>query len=309
MARLHCKTTLRMKKVINIFFAGLLSGLLFSCNDSNSRKVTSVEKVKIENNGVSIDYEDSKIGDTTLLFVHGWGINKTYWANQFDFFSKKYRVVTVDLAGFGKSGKNRKNWTVEEFAKDVSAILTGLDLKNVILVGHSMSGSIIVETAINNPARVIGIIGVDNFKNLGVVETPQSKEEAVNFYKAVRANYKEIVSEYVNQALFSPSTDSLIRKRVLNDILNSDSVIAVDCLEQGDKYQIDEKLKSLKRKLYLINSDFAPTDTLVFKKNNIDYNLFDIGATGHYPMLEKPDDFNSLLEKAIKEIGNKLDKK
>ena len=177
--------------------------------------------------------------------------------------------------------------------------MTKLDLKNVILVGHSMSGAIAVETALTNPIRIIGVVGVDNFKNFGVVETPQSKEETANIYKAARANYKETVSEYVNQALFSPSTDSLTRKKVLNDIVNADSIIAVNTLEQADKYPTDEKLKLLKKTLFLINSNFTPTDTSAFQKNKIDYILLNIGSTGHYPMLEKPMDFNLLLEQAI----------
>ena len=41
--------------------------------------------------------------DTTLLFVHGWCINKEYWKEQSAYFCDNYKVVTLDLPGFGQS--------------------------------------------------------------------------------------------------------------------------------------------------------------------------------------------------------------
>lgn len=288
---------------ISKFFIGVLFVLQYSCiNLDTNSKTTSLENVKVENQGVNIDYADSKVGDTTLLFIHGWNIDKSYWANQTDFFSKKYKVVALDLPGFGKSGKNRKSWTVEEYGKDITAILTKLDLKNVILIGHSMSGAIVVEAALKNPTRVIGVVGVDNYTNFGAEVSPELEKDVSEAYKALRTNYKKIALQYANQSLFSPSTDSTVRKRVIRDFMNADSVIAVEILEQNDKYPTDEKLKLLGKTIYLINSNYHLTDTLGFKKYNVPYNLLYVGPTGHYPMIENPNEFNKQLEQAIREI-------
>lgn len=252
----------------------------------------------IRNNGVVINYNDSKIGDTVLFFIHGWGINQSYWAKQASFFSNHYRVITIDLPGFGKSGKNRTSWTVEEYAKDVNTVIRALNLKNVVLIGHSMSGSIIVESAITYPKLIIGLVGVDNLKNIGLILTPQMEKEWAEAYADIRRHFKANVLEE-RKHLFSPSTDSAIQQRVLKDILSSDSVIAANCLEDLDKYPFLEKLKLLHKPLYLINSDYHPTDTLAFEKNQIEYHLLNMGPTGHYPMLESPDRFNQLLKLAI----------
>lgn len=284
----------------------LLSLLLFSCNNAKKNKNKEViENSIIENQGVAIAYDDSKTGDTGLVFIHGFGINKTYWKNQTAFFEKKYRVIAIDLPGFGLSGKNRNSWAVEDFSKDVTAVLTQLDLKNVILIGHSMSGAIALETALNNPTKIIGIIGIDNFKNFGKNLTPKEKEESDNIYKVARANFKKVITEYANQGFFATSTDTIIRKRVMNDVTKTNSEIGVTTMEEGDKYPIDQKLKLFKRTLYLINSDLTPTDTLAFEKNNIEYKLLNIGTTGHYPMIEKPNEFNLLLQQTFSKILNK----
>jgi len=54
---------------------------------------------------VPIAYESSGEGETTLVFVHGWSCDRTYWKAQQAEFSRDFRVVLVDLAGHGESGR------------------------------------------------------------------------------------------------------------------------------------------------------------------------------------------------------------
>jgi hypothetical protein len=74
-----------------------LCALLFACNNPQRehKNNNAVVHAHIENNGVPISYTDSDIRDTTLLFVHGWCINKGYWADQVAHFDEKYRVVAL----------------------------------------------------------------------------------------------------------------------------------------------------------------------------------------------------------------------
>src|SRR5260221_8419282 len=148
-----------MRKLIYLLSLGSVIALPFSCNNRNTASNSaSSNKTTIDDQGVKISYTDTGKGDTTLVFVHGWCINKTYWSDQVDFFSDKYRVVTVDLPGFGQSGKNRTAWNTETFGSDIDSVLSQLNLKNVILVGHSMAGDIVLQAAINAPDRVIGLV-------------------------------------------------------------------------------------------------------------------------------------------------------
>jgi len=293
-----------MKHYLPVALMILLPVVLLSCHQTAQQKkeASDSETVKISNGGVNINYDDTRKGDTTLLFVHGWCINKDYWKDQLDFFRSKYRVVAVDLPGFGASGKNREQWSVEAYGEDLSVVMQQLDLKNVILVGHSMSGNIVVEAALHNKDRVIGIVGVDNFKNAGWDPT-QPDTAAANFYKGARRNYKAVVLPYASQYLFSSATDSLVKARVMNDIASADTVIAIDCLERGDSYPGTDKLASLKKKIYLINSDYTPTDTAALTKRGIAYVLLPIHGTGHYPMNENPSGFNKLLQEAVGKIA------
>jgi pimeloyl-ACP methyl ester carboxylesterase len=289
----------------SLFFAGwaLLAFLQIACNQSGSHTATTaaVEKIRISNDGVNIDYADSGQGDTSLLFVHGWCINKNYWENQSAFFSPHYRVVAIDLPGYGNSGKNRKNWTVEAYGKDLSAVISQLDLQHVVLIGHSMAGQIIVEAARQNKDRVIGLVGVDNFKYAGPATSP-SDTTGDAFYNAAKQDYKAAVLPSASAELFLPSTDSLIKKRVLDDILSAGPEIAIESLKHCDRYPGNTNLAALKKKIYLINSDATPTDTAGLKKRGVLFTVLPIHASGHYPMIEKPAEFNAQLAQALELI-------
>src|ERR1700694_415517 len=81
-------------------------------------------------------------GDTALVFLHGWCGDREYWKHQVRPFADDYRVVTLDQAGHGESGKDRKAWSAAGLAGDVEAVAKSLGLKRVILVGHSMGGPV-----------------------------------------------------------------------------------------------------------------------------------------------------------------------
>ena len=111
-----------------------LSQMLFAATAififKSCRYPDECEKNRIIQRGdVNIAYNRCVSGDTTLFFIHGWGINKEYWKKQEDFFCKNYSVVAIDLPGFGTSGKNRSEYNFEEYADDVKTVIDELKLK------------------------------------------------------------------------------------------------------------------------------------------------------------------------------------
>ncbi|HEY4194691.1 MAG TPA: alpha/beta hydrolase [Mucilaginibacter sp.] len=274
---------------------------LFSCNNSQNSSAAAQGPVKISDQGVTIAYSDTGKGDTTLLFVHGWGINGSYWSNQVGFFSKRYRVITIDLPGFGESGKNRTVWNTDAYGKDMDSVITQLNLKNVVVVGHSMAGHIILQAAINEPGKVIGMVGVDNFKDVGHVETPEDKKGYAVAMNELKHHFKQFATQWFNQQLFYKTTADTIKKRILNDVTKADSVIAVAAIDD-DGFDEAKKLVASKKKLYLINSDYTPTDTTGLKKNHIPFQVYYIHATGHFPMVEKPKKFNEALTTVLAKL-------
>ncbi|MCB0568969.1 MAG: alpha/beta hydrolase [Phaeodactylibacter sp.] len=287
----------------------LIAGLAFSCQpgvqEQQAPPQGKLGAPLIENDGVKIDYRYCGQGDTTLLFVHGWCINKEYWEPQLDEFCTKYRVVAVDLPGFGHSDDNRDDWRVEKFGEDITRVIDVLGLPHVILIGHSMGGDVVLEAAIQRPEKVIGLIGVDNFKDVRAAYTPEEEQGFEEVVAELKADFPGTAAAYAETALFHPSTDSLVKQRVIDDFRNARHAPATAAIENLVHYgkRETELLQQLGVKLYLINSDATPTDEHALTRYcRAGHEVLPIHATGHYPMIEKPEAFNGLLQTAIHKI-------
>lgn len=259
----------------------------------------------ITSDGVKIAYEKCGQGDTAILLVHGWCINKEYWESQRKFFCPRYTVVTIDLPGFGKSGTNRTDWSFDAYTEDIKNVIRQLGLKKVILVGHSMSGDIVLNMDNKYPSLLAGIVGIDNLHEPGSVYTDQRNKENDAFFRMLSATFDSTVKLFMAPYFFQPSTDSSIVNRVMNDIYSANASIATSVLRAQTLISQKEKplMQGLSHKLYLINSDVTPvrTDSLLkYCRKGFQAEL--VPASGHYPMLEKPELFNAALQKVIGEI-------
>src|SRR5207253_2374491 len=137
----------------------LISGLLFvqaACGDVGDAKPT--QRTIRADDGLSIVCEVRGKGDTALVFLHGWCGDRAYWKNQVGVFAADYRVVAIDQAGHGESGKDRQAWTADGLAGDVEAVVKALGLKRVILVGHSMGGLVALLAAKRMPGTFVAVI-------------------------------------------------------------------------------------------------------------------------------------------------------
>src|SRR5260370_7500932 len=86
--------------------------------------------------GVRIAYEVRGKGSLALVFVHGWSCNRGVWAGQMEPFSSQFKVVAVDLARHGDSGRNRQTWTIKSSADDLAALLKQLNPKTLLSPHH-----------------------------------------------------------------------------------------------------------------------------------------------------------------------------
>ena len=111
------------------------------------------DNVVVSSDGVKISFDVQGEGEPALVFVHGWSNNRSMWDAQVAHFSEKYKVITVDLPGFGESGNNRQIWTMSLFGQDVAAVVNKLGLKQVVLVGFSMGAPVVIEARVPHRLR------------------------------------------------------------------------------------------------------------------------------------------------------------
>jgi pimeloyl-ACP methyl ester carboxylesterase len=252
--------------------------------------------------GELISYNVFGSGNVTLVFVHGWSCDSRYWREQIPHFAKKYQVVTVDLAGHGHSEQTRKVYSLESFGQDVNAVVRQLDAKKVILIGHSMSGSIIAEAAKLMPDRVIGLIGVDTLNN---VEDTMSKEDITRTVNGFKKDFKSEVNTFVGQML-TKDIDPELKKWIIDDMSSEPSYVAISAFNEYMEYANNKTManifKEIKVPLRCVNSDFWPTNPEINRRYMLSFDVSIMKGTGHFLMLERPGEFNKLLDYNIKEI-------
>src|SRR5262245_8272256 len=116
--------------------------LLVSGADGGEQDAKPAKTTIRAKDGLSIVCETRRKGDTTLIFLDGWSGARAYGRKQVEAFAPDYRTVALDQAGHGESGKDRKVWNVSSLAGDVEAVVKELVLKRLVLIGHSMGGSV-----------------------------------------------------------------------------------------------------------------------------------------------------------------------
>lgn len=240
----------------------------------------------------------------TLVFVHGWCIDKSYWEAQVQHFSGKYPLVYLDLPGLKEApAYAHQTYSIEAYAQLLDAFIKRLELSNVLLIGHSFASDIVLETALLND-QVRAIVGVDAFKELKQSAGEETQSEIDAFFKMLETDFSSVVSAYADQALFAEQTNTAIKERVRESFVNCSSANAIASLKSTYSYFFREgdQLKKLQQKLFLINSDYTPTDQQAFKNLGISAQFFTIEGAGHYPMIERPRQFNEHLEKIIREL-------
>ena len=93
-------------------------------------------------------------GDTTLLLLHGYGESLTTWRATFDAFAIGYRVLAIDLPGFGGSAKPDVPYSLQAMTERLSRFIDRWTTGPLVLVGHSMGGELAASLALARPDRV-----------------------------------------------------------------------------------------------------------------------------------------------------------
>jgi pimeloyl-ACP methyl ester carboxylesterase len=251
--------------------------------------------VATSRDGIPLAFEVHGAGPPTLVFVHGWSCDRSYWRGQLRPLAARYQTVALDLAGHGESGVGRRAWTMPAFGEDVVAVAERLRLGELVLIGHSMGGDVIVEAARRLPGRAAGLVWVDTYSTLGA---PPTRDEIEEFVAPFREDFATATRALVRR-LFTPDADAELVAWVAADMSAAPPEIALDALQHavGNERGILAGLRELRAPVVAINPDARPTDSQALRRHGVETVL--MSGVGHFLMLEDPGRFNRLLGEVI----------
>lgn len=275
-------------------------------NHSLGQQTMMEKTINLKQRHAQVHYYEQGTGEKTVLLIHGWCINAGYWQAQLAFLaSKGYRAISLDLPGFGKSTAQRSQWSIESYAQDLDAFIKALQLQNVVLVAHSMAGDIMLQLASKANTAIKGLVGIDNFKFVEVEFTPEQYQEMSKYMNLFETDFKNASQTYAEYALFHPKTSQEVKNQVKQDFSQSNPTVALSAFKNMIQFAsgVNAKLETLSRKLYLINNSTLPTNEQGLRNRcKQGFEVSYISDSGHYPMIEKPVEFNQLLEKVLDNI-------
>jgi pimeloyl-ACP methyl ester carboxylesterase len=122
-----------------------------------------------------LSYVDLGSGDRTVLLVHGLGGNLTAWLENLPALAARYRVIAVDLPGFGHSPPAGDGISIPGYARTLERFCDALGVNSAVLAGSSLGGWVAAELTLRTPALVEALVLVDA---AGIVPTLRERWKA-----------------------------------------------------------------------------------------------------------------------------------
>jgi pimeloyl-ACP methyl ester carboxylesterase len=244
----------------------------------------------VNTNGEEIHFSNTGEGDVALVFIHGFANYQGIWEGQIAHFSDRYQVIALDLPGFGLSSHNRTEWTMENFGKDVAGVVHALKLKKVVLIGFSMGAPVAVEAAHLLKDEVIGLILVDQVKDLKFHFSDEYVAGIKGFMNDLLANPTE--EKLVQGGFFKHNTAESFQKVLNMSEANPSQVGWDDTLSNIIKWANE-------RDEIAFGNLYPPTNADQLHEIISNLNIDIVEDSGHCIFWDSPEEFNALIEKNV----------
>ena len=265
--------------------------------------------MKIETvNGVRLAFVDRGSG-TPVLLVHGFPLDHSMWNAQIDALARDYRVIAVDLRGFGHSQAGDEKVTMEQYADDAAGLLDALSIKDqVVFAGLSMGGYVAWQFWRKYPSRVKGLILCDT---RAVADTPEMAAGRLEMADRVLAEGPEPLVEMMMPKLFGqPTVQS--RPEVIESLrgvmLTGDRrAIAAAARGMAERPDVTAMLGEIDCPSLVIVGELDAISTVDEMRSIAEAlpqaRYVEIADSGHMTSIEKPAEVNAAMLDFLGEIG------
>ena len=250
--------------------------------------------MRIKTNDIELYYEQHGKGEP-IIFSYGWLDDYSVWNYQIEPFAKNYQVIIYDHRGHGKSDKPKGNYSIGTLSNDLHSVIQSLNLDRVNLVGFSMGGMAALIFTLKHPSKVSKLV---------LVGTTAKMSWPMHFLQFLTyiLPYRTILAIVSRAKCYRPSLQTVDNN--MSRAMQVPKDIAYKCMAEINKYDIRNRLSKIEVPTLII---IGEKDRPNFKGNQhlnreIKGSKLEIIAnTGHTVMIEKPNEFNQLVQQFIAE--------
>ncbi len=239
--------------------------------------------------GRKVHYSSYGRSAKTLVLVHGWTCDETFWASNIPGLSKRYRVLTVDLPGHGQSDA-APEYSMDAFADAVSAVMTQAGVKRATLVGHSMGGPVLLAFARRHPEQVTALVAVD-----AAFSDPQSAARSKAKGRSFLGPDALVAREAIVRGMFSAATMPATREHILRVMLATPEEVADGAIQgmRDPEFWREDRIDLPFLEIAAGSSAYIKLAALRSRFPRAQIRR--VRGTGHFLMMEKPQTFNRIL--------------
>jgi pimeloyl-ACP methyl ester carboxylesterase len=229
-----------------------------------------------------------------VLFAHSLAGNSSHWKAQLDHLRPHRRAIALDFRGHGGSEPARNDdYSIAGMAEDIAAVADRLGRERFVLVGHSMGGGVSLLYAGAHPDRVAGLLLLDPIGDGKQIPAAEARA----FIRGLESNYEIGIQTYWTEIA---GTDHRVRNRLLADLRATSRETVLSVLRSVMQFDPDPALVRY----------HGPMLSVVTPNNDQGFSLHRLGkgfphrvvtGTGHWIQLDRPDDFNRILDEFLKE--------
>ncbi len=251
----------------------------------------------------------------TFLFVHGFAMTSRVWTKQFrDLPRAGIRTVAFDHRGHGGSTAPMDETSIDNLADDVRVVIEGLDLRDAVVVGHSMGGMALLAFVVRYPevaaARLRGMVLVSTGARLGLASVPFLPQAIVPFTTGfvrsgawARSDWSRIAARLLFGKDAVPSQVELAR--VLLASAREETVVG--CARALTSFDVSGQLGRVTVPTLVVNGTAdlltTPGDARQLARGIPGARLELLPGAGHMVMLEQAERFGALLCGFARELG------
>jgi pimeloyl-ACP methyl ester carboxylesterase len=260
-----------------------------------TRESREYDLLSVSVEGADVAYaQQGRLALPPLVMLHGWAASHKFFKYCFSAFAPRWRVVAPDMVGFGLSEKPDRDYRVEALSEWFGKFLDALRLDQITLVAHSMGATVALLFALAHPERVKKLVVVNP---LVVGATAFNSRTKMCMLPGVRALlfWGSRITPIRRWVAKDFSYVAQFDEDVSKDVIRGSYRSTFESLVSASKVDLRPKLSALAVETMSIGTD---KDRLVAPDQ---YGLVPahrrelIAETGHVPMLERPEQFNRIL--------------
>lgn len=245
--------------------------------------------------GAKVHWSSHGTAKQAVILVHGWTCDESSWDAQVPVLSQKYRVITLDLPGHGMSDPPKDGkFSMAGFARAVEAVRAEAKVDKVVLVGHSMGTPVIREYARLYPKHVVALVPVDGLLPSLVDGQVKGSSRGAPNPAAMSGPDGMKARETMIRGMFTPATPAAVEQHVLKMMLAAPEATATGAMTATfDASGRNDAVMTMPVLAIYASSPMANRETVKKFFPNSEY--VQVAGTGHFVMMERPEEFNRLL--------------